>query len=66
MLLEQRHEQVLPDEKCQADGDREYGMIWTLLLSAVASAIIQVMVKWWLERRANRVMLMVWQQEGMR
>jgi hypothetical protein len=47
-------------------GDREYGMIWTLLLSAVASAIIQVMVKWWLERRANRVMLMVWQQEGMK
>jgi hypothetical protein len=47
-------------------GDREYGMIWTLLLSALASAIIQVMLKWWLERRTNRVMVLVWQQEGMR
>jgi hypothetical protein len=47
-------------------GEREYGMIWTLLLSAVASAVIQVILKWWLERRSNRVMLMVWQQEGMK
>lgn len=47
-------------------GEREYGMIWAFLLSAVASAVIQVILKWWLERRVNRVMLMVWQQEGMR
>lgn len=47
-------------------GEREYGMIWMFLLSAVASAVIQVVLRWWLERRANRVMLMVWQQEGMR
>lgn len=47
-------------------GEREYGMIWAFLLSAVASAVIQVVLKWWLERRVNRVMLMVWQQEGMR
>lgn len=46
--------------------EREYGMIWTLLLSAVASAVIQVVLKWWLERRSNQVMLMIWQQEGMR
>lgn len=46
-------------------GEREYGMIWTLLLSAVASAVIQVLLKWWMERRVNRVMLLVWQQEGM-
>jgi len=43
--------------------EREYGMIWTLLLSAIASAVIQVVLKWWMERRANRVMLLVWQQE---
>lgn len=47
-------------------GDREYGMIWMLLLSSVASAVIQVVLKWWLERRSNRVMLLIWQQEGMR
>jgi len=43
---------------------QQYSMIWTLLLSAVASAVIQVILRWYLERRANRVMLMVWQQEG--
>ena len=47
-------------------GEREYGMIWALLLSAVASAVIQAILKWWLEKRVNRVMLLVWQQEGMR
>jgi len=47
-------------------GEREYGMIWAFLLSAVASAVIQAILKWWLERRVNRVMIMVWQQEGMR
>jgi len=46
-------------------GEREYGMIWAFLLSAVASAIIQAVLKWWLEKRSNRVMLMVWQQEAM-
>lgn len=46
-------------------GEQEYGMIWMFLLSAVASAVIQVVLKWWLERRVNRVMLLVWQQEGM-
>lgn len=46
-------------------GDREYGMIWAFLLSAVASAVIQVILKWWLEKRSNRVMLLVWQQEAM-
>lgn len=45
-------------------GEREYGMIWALLLSAVVSAIIQVVLKWWLERRSNQVMLLVWQQEA--
>lgn len=47
-------------------GEREYGMLWMFLLSGVASAVIQVILRWWLERRSNRVMLLVWQQEGMR
>jgi hypothetical protein len=47
-------------------GEREYGMIWSLLLMAVASAVIQLVLRWWLERRANRVMLLVWQHEAMR
>ncbi len=42
----------------------EYGMIWALVLQAVASAVVQLILKWWLERRANRVLLAVWQQEA--
>lgn len=45
-------------------GDREYGFVWTWLLSAIASAIIQVILRWWLERRRNRVMMLIWQQES--
>ena len=45
-------------------GEREYGMIWAFLLSAVASAVIQAVLKWWLERRSNRVSMLVWQQEA--
>lgn len=43
---------------------REYGMIWTLLLSALASAVFQALLKWWLERRTNRVMMLVMRQEA--
>lgn len=41
----------------------EYGFIWAFLLQAVAVAVVQWLVKWWLDRRANRVLLTVWQHE---
>ncbi len=44
----------------------EYGMVWALVLQAVASAAVQLILKWWLERRANRVLLAVWKQEATR
>jgi len=44
-------------------GEQEYGMIWVLLLGSVASAIIQVLLRWWLEKRANRALMLVWQYE---
>jgi hypothetical protein len=44
--------------------DRQYGMIWTLLLTALASAVFQVLLKWWLERRSNRVLMLVMRQEA--
>jgi len=43
----------------------EYGFLWTILLSALASAVIELILKWWLERRANRVLMLVWRQEAM-
>lgn len=43
---------------------REYGVFWTLILTSLASAVIQVLVKWWLENRLNRVMMLVMRQEA--
>lgn len=45
---------------------REYGVLLTILLSGLASAVFQILLRWWLERRANRVLMMVWRQEAMR
>ena len=44
----------------------QYGMIWTLLLTALASAVFQVLLRWWLERRSNRVLMLVMRQEAKR
>jgi hypothetical protein len=41
----------------------EYGFLWVFLLQAVAAAVIEWLIKWWLDRRANRVLLAGWQQE---
>lgn len=42
---------------------QEYGFIWVLLLQSIASAIIQWLIRWWLDRRANRALMVVWQHE---
>lgn len=41
----------------------EYGFIWAFILQAVASAVVQVILRWWLERRANRVLLLALKAE---
>jgi hypothetical protein len=50
----------------QAAGDKdpnEYGFIWVFLLQAVAVAVVQWLVKWWLERLSHRALLTVMQYE---
>lgn len=42
---------------------QEYGFIWVLILQSVASAVIQWLIRWWLDRRANRALILVWQHE---
>lgn len=42
---------------------QEYGFIWVFLLSAVASALIQWLVKWWLDRNFNRECMAQWKRE---
>jgi hypothetical protein len=41
----------------------EYGFIWVLLLQAVAVAVVQWLVQWWLERLSHRALLTVMQYE---
>lgn len=50
----------------QAAGDKdpnEYGFIWVFLLQAVAVAVVQWLVAWWLERLSHRALLTVMQHE---
>lgn len=48
------------------DAGEEYGFVlWIWLLSTVLSAVVQIIVKWWLERRRNQTLMLVWQQEMM-
>lgn len=37
------------------------GILMAFVLSAVVSAIIQAMLKWWLEKRSRRMKMAVWQ-----
>jgi hypothetical protein len=41
----------------------EYGFIWVFLLQAVAVAVVQWLVTWWLERLSHRALLTVMQHE---
>lgn len=48
---------------CQPDSKGgEYGFIWVFILQSVAAALVQYLIKWWLDRRLNREMLATWQQ----
>ena len=45
--------------------EKQYGFIWTLILSGVLSAMVQAILRWWLSRPSNRVKMAAWQY-GMR
>lgn len=44
----------------------EYGIFWSLVLQAIASIVVQLVLRWWLDSRMNRVRMLVWQQESIR
>jgi len=43
--------------------DKQYGtgILLAFVLSSVISAIVQVILKWWLEKRSRRMKMAVWQ-----
>ena len=45
------------------ESGEEYGFVWIILLQALASAIVQILIKWWMESATNRVMLVAMQRE---
>lgn len=49
---------------CALYGDRRSGSILlAILLPAVLSAVIQVILKWWLEKRSRRMKMAIWQYD---
>jgi hypothetical protein len=42
---------------------QEYGLVWAMLLQAVASLVVQLILQWWLAKRMNRVRIQVWRTE---
>lgn len=50
-------------QACTAIDDQAYGFLWTFLLQALASMVVRLILDWWLERRANRALLVAWQHE---
>ena len=40
--------------------EKRYGFFWAFVLSSVVSAVVQLVLQWWLERPANRVKMTAW------
>jgi len=45
------------------DDNKTMGILWLFLLQAVASAVVQLVLKWWLESASNRVFLVAWRKD---
>ena len=43
--------------------DAEFGFLWTVVLSAIVSAIVQILIKWWFSEASHRVLMAGWQRE---
>lgn len=48
---------------CSSTDAITMGILWTFVLQALASLVVQKILEWWLERRANRALLVAWKHE---
>lgn len=46
--------------------EKRYGFVWTLVLSALVSAVIQHVFRWWLERVSHRDQMETWRNGAAR
>jgi hypothetical protein len=45
------------------EDNKTMAVLWLFLLQAVASAVVNLIMKWWLESASNRVFLVCWRKE---
>jgi hypothetical protein len=45
-----------------AYGEKEFGFIWTIILQALLYEMIVLLIKWWREKKSNRLSLLKWQR----
>ncbi len=44
-------------------GTAEFGFIWVFILSSIASALIRMLIEWWLKSGTNRVFMEILRRE---
>ena len=59
-ILQSLSHQVGVRYQAARQGDNAYGFVWVFLLSAVLSAVVQAMLRWWLEKDGNRRAMAAW------
>lgn len=51
-------------EACSlGDDNAKYGMVWSIILESVISALISILIRWWFESQENRCRLVLWKRE---
>jgi hypothetical protein len=48
---------------CSGYSDAEFGFLWAIVLSAIVSAIVQILIKWWFSEASHRVLMEGWRKE---
>jgi hypothetical protein len=61
LLLDRLRVSVSRTYELVRGSEPRYGFFWAFVLSAAVSAVIQVILRWWIEKRANRCKIAAWQ-----
>lgn len=45
------------------DEGTQYGVVWSIIIEAVVSAVVSLLLRWWYESSQNRCRLVLWKRE---
>lgn len=45
------------------DDGAKYGMVWTIIIESIISALVSLLIRWWYESSENRCRLILWKRE---